>query len=442
MDFRQLTLRILLQVVCAIGFTAHSLAQAVDESLENENFVELEKSENPLLEVVKVKGIDEDLADDAISEVGPMLFNSKFSNAYSRKLMEKETRKKRLGVMWRARLIGESAKLETQNSETSGLDLRVQSRYHLLKSLHADVYLRGKFESGHSRDFFGDLEPNSAVMVREAAITFDPIRYFDVRLGVIDQDWMNMGMLTFRKSFPGAMANIYYNWTDNLQTSFTSQYTIPTSSTLSPRTVGKESTPEFIVHRLGLEYSDNRNYEVGVAGSLYEYKNLPSFIAFQSKRYGNSGPARGQLNDEFEFPFKGWFTQTYAKYRINRFIPYAEYSVIKNQDAPETFNDGQVITIGTGLDMDEHFVYAEYSNFFAESDVVPAYYNSWAIGHTNSEGFGVDIGVEFKKYNFRLRSYYYRANVLDRSGVINNSLGTVQDQNFFFIAVETAYDTI
>lgn len=368
-------------------------------------------------------------------------FNSEFTEQKAQEQLRNISPNKKMAMIWRSRIVGESADLSTQTSETAGVDIRLRSRYYLLENLHADVYLRGKFESGHSQDFFGDLEPASGVFVREGVITLTEDLFYEddleVKLGVIDQDWMDESLLIFRKSFPGVKIRYQPRWFRDVDLSFTSQVAIPTSVTLSTRTVEQEETPQFVVQNAFAQWNVSRDTQLSFSGILYQYRNLPSFVAFESQKYGNNAAGfNGPLNSRFSFGFDGWLTTFKANHRLNNtFRPYAQWTTMKNEDAPETFNDSQLIGIGTQINLPRHLIYFEVVNFFTESDVVPAYYNSWAAGHTNREGWGFDTAIEFKKSNFRIRSYYYQADVI-------NENSPQQNQGFFFIGVETAYDKI
>lgn len=386
---------------------------------------------------IDLSDIRYELKTDEAKSIADNHRGTRFTEGYAQKLLGVND-ESRMNTIWRARILGESAKLTTQGSETAGVDLRVRSRYHLNSLLSADVYLRGKFESGHSQDFFGDLEPASGVFVREGVIRITPMDDTIIKAGVIDQDWIDFSMLSFRKSFPGAYAGYSHTFADTVRAAIETQYTIPTSTTLSSRTVGREKTPSHIVHRLTLSTSDCDNYCLSAAGALYEYKNLPSTIAFESASYGNDDLLRGgQLNSQFVFPFKGWFSDLRGSVKPFGGMTevYGRWATIVNQEAADTFNEGQSLHLGVNFDLQDHLATFEYVDFFAESDVVPAYYNSWAIGHTNRTGFALHARLEFKKYNFRLRTYYYKANEINESDL-------QQDQDFFFFAVETAYDRI
>ncbi|MBY0384373.1 hypothetical protein K2X05_04370, partial [bacterium] len=361
---------------------------------------------------------------------------SVFSNDYEYREDLFDSREGQLETIWRARIYGESTALETQSAQIGGFDLFAESKYQLLENFEARVFLRGKFEAGRSQSFFGDLEPANTILIREAAVKYSPFHFFNLKAGVINQDWLDMPLLVSRQSFPGANAELSYQITEELKTGVVSQYLIPTSQTLSSRTVGAEATPTFTTQTLYLKWSE-RNLSSHISGTLYQYQNLPSFVAFESQKRGNSiQQINGPNNSKFAYTFNGWFTSVGFNYRMNSiFEPLAYYNIIKNNEAPETYNDGQLIGIGSKLHTNNYVYSLFYENFFAESDVVPGYYNSWAYGNTNKKGNGFEFGVQFKKKNFRIRAQYYEAKLL-------NTDPLQQNQQYFYLGVETGYDKI
>jgi hypothetical protein len=370
---------------------------------------------------------------------------SAFSNNYEYRDDLFESREGQLETIWRARIYGESTALETQSAQIGGFDLFTESKYQMLETLEARVFMRGKFEAGRSQSFFGDIEPANGILVREAAIKYQPVDYFNIKAGVINQDWLDMPLLVSRQSFPALSSEISYAFSEEMKVGAIAQYAIPTSQTLAPRTVGAEATPSFVTQTVYAKWSD-RSLKASLTGNFYEYNNLPSYVAFQSQKYGNSlyvsspgGPGiiGGPNNSKFNYDFKGWFTTAGASYRMNSILePHAYINVIKNSQAPETFNDGQIIGLGSKFHTNNYIISAAYENFFAESDVVPAFYNSWALGNTNSKGDGLDISIQFKKKNFRLRAQYYRADVINAGDDLQ------ENQQYFYLGVETGYDKI
>lgn len=359
-----------------------------------------------------------------------------FSNNYNFSEDMYEAHAGQLESFWRARMFGESTNLTSQSAQVAGFDLFADSKYQLLDRLEARAFLRMKFEAGRSQSFFGDIEPSNAILVREAAIRYYPTDHSEAKAGIISQDWMGMPLLQYRQAFPGAFLKLGFAPIENGELAVATEYAIPTSQTLSAQTVGKEATPVFKVETLMANYKTDE-FRVAATFNLYEYKNLSSVVAYESQKYGNSFVAiNGPNNSQFDYPFKGYFTTLNGSIRLNSFIePQAGLSVIKNQKAPATYNDGQLIEAGTNFYLTNHILRFEYQNFFTESDAVPSYYNSWAYGNTNKKGQGVELSIQFVKYNFKIRANYIEAKVLNPNTV-------QQDQTYIYIGVETGYDKI
>lgn len=361
---------------------------------------------------------------------------SLFSNDYEYSDSLFESKEGQLETIWRARMYGEDTALETQSAQIGGFDLFAESKYQMLENLEARVFFRGKFESGRSQSFFGDLEPSSTILLREAALKYSPFEFLSAKAGVINQDWMDMPLLVSRQSFPGVSGEVSHQFTEELKAGYIGQYLIPTSQTMSSRTVGAEATPRFVTQTLFLRWNQN-DFSASLSGNLYRYENLPSLVAFESQKHGNSlSQINGPNNSHFTYGFNGWYTSAGLKFRVNSlWEPLAYYNIIKNPKAPNTYNDGQLLGIGSKFHTNNYVYSFVYENYFAESDVAPTYYNSWAYGNTNKKGNGFEFGVQFKKRNFRIRAQYYEAKVL-------NADPLQQNQQYFYLGVETGYDKI
>lgn len=344
------------------------------------------------------------------------------------------------GAVWLGRVYGQNAELTSQSNSTGGVDAWFGTKYKLLDNLEFIGVFRAKFEAGHSQDFLGDLEPTTGIFMREGALQFTPGKVFMAKAGVISQDWMGMPMLMSRRSFPGGLVKLTAPLSEKFDLSVISQWLIPTSTTLSTRTVGRESTPQFMTHMLSGNYNDQNGLKLGANVSTYHFRDLPSSVANESIRRGNTklaGSAPTPNFAFFEYDFRGWFYDVSGRYHIpgTNFEPQVSFSRIRNTHAPETYNDGQSWIVGNIYHMESHMFYVGYENFFVESDVTPAFYGSGAYGFTNKKGHGVEAWWLFKKHNFRVRAEFYKANVINQTGL-------QQDQNYFYLGVETGYDRI
>lgn len=370
----------------------------------------------------------------AYAQVPP---GQQFSNTFDYSEDLYESKPGQLEVLWRARIYGESTSLETQSAEVAGADLYADGKYQLLESTEARLFLRAKFESGRSQSFFGDIEPNNGLLVREAAIKVEPVSFANVKAGVISQDWLEMPLLVYRQAFPGVQGNLFYNGFESFQFGYAGQYMIPTSQTLSARTMDREPSPSFITHTLFANLGDRTQYSIFGSVNTFEFNKLPSQVAFESQKTGNSMEfIGGPNNSAFAYDFKGWFTRIGGWYRVNSaWEPSAEYAVLKNDEAPEAYNDGHILRVASKFHFNDYALYVGYDTYFAESDVAPSYYNSWGLGNTNKRGNGGELTLEFKKHQFRVRAQYYQADVINFNGL-------QEDQQYFFLGVETGYDKI
>ena len=94
---------------------------------------------------------------------------------------------------------------------------------------------------------------------------------------------------------------------------------------------------------------------------------------------------------------------------------------------------------------DVHYVTSgkkkEYNNYFIESDAVPAFYNSYKMGHNNRIGNGFKLSVESKSWGIIFSGEYYKADLLRNQGPIASGLQQNNQETFYF-KMETMYDFI
>lgn len=360
-----------------------------------------------------------------------------FSNQYSfQDDLLADVQPGQLGAVWRARMYGEAVEFESQSAQIGTVDFFVESKYKMLQNLEALVFFRAKFAAGRSQDFYGDLEPDSGVLLREGSLKYTPFEFLNVKAGIINQDWLNNPQLVWRQSFPGASIRLSNKFTDTFELAFTSQYLIPTSQTLSTRTGDKEATPSFTTQTLNANYQ-NAGLNIIGSATYFEFQDLPSMVAFTSLQRGNDRILQnGPNNSRFRYQFKGWVGAFGANYRINDSLePFGGYSLMQNTKAEDTYDTAQMVEVGNRIHMENHIFSLAYENFFTESDVAPAFYNSFGYGNTNRKGQGIDAYWQFKKHNFRVRAQYYKTNVINDNGI-------QQDSDYFYLGVESGYDRI
>jgi hypothetical protein len=108
--------------------------------------------------------------------------------------------------------------------------------------------------------------------------------------------------------------------------------------------------------------------------------------------------------------------------------------VLENQGADSGNNRGQIAWVGPALKVGKMKFAANYGQFFAEPDVIPAYYMSLLYGGTNRQGQFGRLEAEFMDYNFKIVGQYVEADPI-------NPRVFQFSRNNYLIRLETLYVT-
>ncbi|RME14054.1 MAG: hypothetical protein D6797_09740 [Bdellovibrio sp.] len=190
----------------------------------------------------------------------------------------------------------------------------------------------------------------------------------------------------------------------------------------------KEKSPRFLLEKFkafGKEWS---------AGILhYVFFDLPSVIAEESARYGNTVSALTAPASRFSYEFNGAVLfMDHLKEWSPQWKSHIRFELLKNLVAPEKFNRGGRAVLGTTWTRSHLGLHPYIEIFFSESDVAPASYNSASLGHNNRQGVKYGLDLQFPKRGFGLNFAYVD------SRLINRSLSQ-KDLSSFYFGLETLY---
>jgi hypothetical protein len=213
---------------------------------------------------------------------------------------------------------------------------------------------------------------------------------------------------------------------------------IPTSSTLSTRTVDRETNPSFYAETLRAEVKITPDLILGANGSLFSFRNLPSQVAYESSINGNSINSRGGPNSSsFAYDFQGLLLGGDVQFQISPTIKLDFNShFIQNNEAPETYNRAQYIGAGSEIKTSQDFkIRTQILTYFSESDTSPAFYNSSQLGHNNMYGWGAEVSFDFINAGFNIKGKYVDSTPINED--INQS-----HQQYLLLQVETSNEIL
>ena len=322
--------------------------------------------------------------------------------------------------------IGANSYADLTDSEASAqarLNIRGGAVLTEWLNLNTDISLVGR--SGFSQNRFGQDSLGSGINVNEALISGHYDRYLKLDAGIIDQGFIGSPLLISSRPFPGMrQSGLIGNNLFSAQLS--AQQSIATSRSLdSRRRNEKESTPLFLTQTLKTSYHPNKKQEVSLSATRFEYKNLPTIVADESRTLGNTVPYSNAAQSEFLFDYQGMLYSLRGKTPVTtNFYLDGTVQLLENSAAPRGLNRGFSAEAGATFEFFNHKLRASVMNFFNEADSSPAYYNSSGLGHNNVKGNSYSLAFHYGNI-FALNIRYTQSDVI-RPNLVNTSRENIQ----------------
>jgi len=340
---------------------------------------------------------------------------------------------KKIEAGWTLSLEGESFSNEKEQAQTAGIELGGKVRYALLPQLEMKADAGVSLQSGYAQSRFGDNTPKNGLDLREALVQYKPMRQLTLQAGAINQAGLNAPLIVSAQAFPAVLERALIG-TKDFNVEAKAQQAVPTSSTLSTKSVEAEQTPTFMAEELTARAKLSNRVAAHILGLHYAFHNLPSTVATDSELYGNTVTQITAKRDQFTYEFNGFGYGGGVKVLLARELAWTlDGQIVQNTDAPSSYNQGQIATSGFEIGLPGDIDLAPKGElFFAESDVAPGFYNGSDRGHNNRTGWAADVKATFKKAGFAVGGRFVQ------SDLINESLVQTR-QSFVMISFETLY---
>lgn len=328
---------------------------------------------------------------------------------------------------------------EREQAQFFGLSLGAQYELQLLSNLTFYTRAEAVLSSGYAQSQFGDNVGASNIVLRESLLNFQILdsRYvkFLISGGAIDQGKFEMPTLINSQPFPAVSQKLILGSSNDAQIVISAEQAIPTSKTLSTKTVEAELLPIFTVEMLALELEPVKDLKLKGRALHFAFHDLPSAVALQSQVYGNTIFETGPNTAKFRYGFEGYGVGGSIAYSFT--IPLAlrlSGFLTQNMQAPEGYRMSQYVDGNIEIGV-SHGVQLDLGGavFFSEDDAAPGFYNDSRMGHNNRQGYTIHTALNFKDQKFRLRSSYTDADI------INPNINQTRQQAIM-IGFETSYD--
>ena len=258
---------------------------------------------------------------------------------------------------------------------------------------------------------------------------------FNVQAGAINQQHLNMPLLISSRPFP-ALKGEYQHSFGNLSLKVNLQQAIPVSESLESDRIEKEKNPSLRTFNLGSEYRWSPALKVMGSIGSFEYRNLPSKVAYESSLLGNTVPFPQQNNSQFAFPFRGYQLHLGLTGKIRRHLDGSiGFKQLENSEAPTGFNRGQLLYTQLSYSTSHGLLGLGGEIFYNESDSAPAYYNHKGYGNNNREGYKLFVQYDAYSSGIRMKLDFYNSNVIEANLYQNN-------QQILILSMETFYESL
>lgn len=309
----------------------------------------------------------------------------------------------------------------------------VKFDYQFKPWLNAHLSPRASIFSSRVQERYSDSGEESRLWMYDGYLSLDPIEYFQLRGGALNQGYHGTGLLVSSlRSFPGVQA-IAKAGVGDFKVALVVQQVIPTSHSLNTERESQEKLPFFTTQTLVVE---GRHFNLiqwkGRAG-LYNWSNIPDKVVADSRLIGNVGEGENVAGSRFLYDHQGWYLATdfciCGPYWLGGII---EFERVHNLKAPGDSADAQLIGIGPRMIFGEIEVDLRFRTYFSESDSTVAAYSKSKLGNTNRRGINLEANVNFKKEGFSIFAQNYQAEPINRD--INQ-----RDLSIIYLGVETEY---
>ena len=302
-------------------------------------------------------------------------------------------------------------------------------------------YISGHFEpylviqEGEIQTRFVRSEP-AVIQMYQGFFEINPIEGMSLQVGAVNQGYLSAPLLVSDSAFLSALWG-YSHIKEKYEVQVVLQQSMPSLVNSFRRHNEIADSPYFTSLFAYSEWltSDYYSFKGHVTG--FYFSALPSFMAYQSKTYGNTvSGEKSSANFVYSYYGMNGDISTQLKVLPEVYLSLG-YNGLMNFGAP--FEKAYGERIYTVADMNFWKwakLYSRLEYFYNGSDSAPAYFNSEIYGHNDRKGFLMEVKAFFPKGNFEVGLRYVLSSAI-QDQVADSSLG--ERQNSFMVFVSSRY---
>jgi hypothetical protein len=318
---------------------------------------------------------------------------------------------KKFSANWRLSILGADRKDEDSQEKIVETRVDLRSRYVLTNDLVFQLDPTLRLESGQTQSYNGADKPENRIVLREASLSYNPASYMSLSAGALPQQRSHTRLLMDRLAFPSARL-VLGPQKEDLRLMIFAESAIPTSNSMSTNTKELEPTPS--LETLGLLTqikSDFFDFKFG--GNYYQFRNLPSAVAMDSRLLGNDVYRISDASYAFKYDYAGWEGLTsFGFWVLSQLKLSFEVEYLLNTQAPSDLNSAYSVLGAIEYNPTPDLGYELNSKYFhIEPEAAVSSFNVRRF-ETNRVGYQTEFYVNFKKHDFRLGLRFRESEVI------------------------------
>ena len=324
---------------------------------------------------------------------------------------------------WNARLFGRAVSDEVEESRTTGIAFLGQGKRQFNEYLDIGVGAWVNLQTGSTHSLYETNRVQNGVLLDEAFVNLHAVpETVTVSAGALNQRYLKNPLLVDEVSFPAIQEKIKIT-SGALTASLVLQQAIPTSTSLSTRTVEKEPLPYFLTENLFLTYAFSKPTRFGIRLGHFSFSDLPSQVALDSLPHGNIVDASVPESSRFATGFSGYtYGADFATSVASRVDLSLGADFIRNTEADARYANGTLAFTQLEWRMNSRWALTPRAEYFrTERQVSPAYYNSADYGHNNRHGFNYELKLVSASQGLAIKGRYTDAALIETDPLQANS---------------------
>ena len=302
-------------------------------------------------------------------------------------------------------------------------------------------YISGRFEpylvikEGEIQRRFTRSE-STFVQMYQGFFDVRPMEGMSLQIGAVNQDYLSAPLLVSDQAFLSALIG-YSHIKSKYEWQVVVQQSMPSVINSFRRHNEIADSPYFSSLFVYGEWlpSDYYSFKGHVTG--FYFADLPSFIAYQSKTYGNTVSGE-KSSANFAYSYYGINGDISTQIHVLPELYLSlGYNGLINLGAPFEKAYGERIYSVADMDFWKWTkLYSRLEYFYNTADSAPAYFNSEIYGHNDRKGFLTELKAFFPKGNFEVGVRYVLSSSIQQE-ISNSSLG--EKQHSFMVFVSSRY---